>query len=280
MLILVFDYDFISEAEIEDITTMADQIVKARNFKSLHIKNNPLILYNIWDAGTAEIVADAGAKAIATGSWAVAKANGKSDGEKLPIETAMNNLKLIVDVVDLPVSIDIEGGYGSNPQQVADTVVRAIASGAVGINLEDQIIGANALYEIDNQVARLAAVRKAIDTTKIPAFINARTDIFLQASPDAQTDLLLNKAIERAKAYHQAGADGFFVPGLIDKAAIKTLCEISPLPINIMVIPNCPSRTSLAELGVARISYGPSPYQETMNIFAVGAKAIYSSDNS
>jgi 2-methylisocitrate lyase-like PEP mutase family enzyme len=249
---------------------------KANHFKSLHIKGEPLVLYNIWDAGTARIVVDAGAKAIATGSWAVAEANGYQDGEKLPVEITLHNLKLIIEAVDLPVSIDLESGYGREPQQVADTVMRAIELGAVGFNLEDQIIGANTLFETGDQAARIAACRKALEEANIPAFINARTDVFMRAGSDAQIDLLLDEVLERARAYHQAGADGLFVPGLVDKVAIKTLCELSPLPVNIMMMPSNPTREDLAGLGVARISYGPGPYRAAMDLVAAEARAIYS----
>jgi len=249
---------------------------KANKFKSLHIKGDPLVLYNIWDAGTAKIVADSGAAAIATGSWAVAAANGSQDGEKLGLEIALHNLKAIVDAVDLPVTIDLESGYGPEPQQVGKTIKRAIDTGAVGFNLEDRIIGANALFAIADQAARITACRKAADATGVAAFINARSDVFMQASRDAETGLLLDEVIKRAQAYHQAGANGLFVPGLINEDAIKTLSATSPLPLNIMMMPGCPDRETLSKLGVARISYGPGPYEAAMKVVAEGAKAIYS----
>jgi len=245
-------------------------------FKDLHVSGNPLVLYNIWDAGTAKIVADAGAKAIATGSASVAGAHGYPDGEKLPLGAALRNLKRVIDAVDIPVSIDLEGGYGAEPQTVADTVMRAVDLGAAGFNLEDQVVGAGALYGIPEQAARIAAARKALDGAGVPAFINARTDVFLQAGSNIQIDVLLDEVIQRAQAYNQAGADGLFVPGLIDAAAIKTLCEISPMPVNIMMGPNCPDAETLAKQGVARISYGPGPYASAMEAVAKQAKAVYS----
>ena len=120
------------------------------------------------------------------------------------------------------------------------------------------------------------AARKAAETLGVPAFINARTDVFMPAGADIQDDRRLGEILERAKAYHQAGADGLFVPGLVDEAAIETLCKASPLPINIMTLPGCPSRDRLAELGVARISAGPGPYQAAMEALGAAAKASYS----
>jgi len=247
---------------------MTDTAQKANKFKSLHIKGDPLVLYNIWDAGTAKIVADSGAAAIATGSWAVAAANGYGDGEKLDLEIALHNLKAIVNAVDLPVTIDLESGYGPDPQQVGANIARAIDAGAVGFNLEDQIIGENALFTVADQAARITASRKAIDATGIAAFINARSDVFMQADPGAEPGPLLDEVIKRAQAYHLAGADGLFVPGLINEAAIKTLSATSPLPLNIMMMPKCPDRETLANLGVARISLLPKAPKQSIRLRA------------
>jgi len=253
-----------------------DQIEKASIFKSLHVKGDPLVLHNIWDAGSARVVADAGAKAIATGSWAVAVANGFRDGEILPLEIALHNLQRIVDTVSLPVSIDLESGYGPEPAGVADTVTRAIELGAVGFNFEDQVVGAKALYSIGDQSARIDAARKAAEAFGVPAFINARTDVFMSAGANIQDDRRVGEVLDRAKAYHQAGADGLFVPGLVDETGIEAVCTASPLPVNIMMLPGCPSRDRLSELGVARISYGQGPYQAAMEALGAAAKAIYS----
>ena len=254
---------------------MTDQKAKANQFHSLHIKGDPLVLYNVWDAGTAKIVANAGAKAIATSSDAIANANSYLDGEQLPLEIVLRNLQLIVDAVDLPVSVDLESGYGRQGALVADTVTQAINVGAIGFNLEDQIIGANALYSIKDQAARIKASRSASEKAGVRAFINARTDVYLQASPNANADDLLADVMERVKAYHQAGADGLFVPGLTEEKSIIELCEMSPIAINIMKLPNCPSSEILATLGVARISYGQLPYHAIMQLVATNAQKIY-----
>jgi len=253
-----------------------DNAAQAKTFRALHVRGDPLVLFNVWDAGSAKIAAASGARAIATASAAIAAAHGHKDGESLAFETALQTLKRIISAVDLPVTVDLESGYGRRPDDVANTVTRALETGAIGFNLEDQIIGENALYDLPDQVARIAAARRAADATGVQAFVNARTDVFLQAGPDAQADELLDAAIERARAYHDAGADGFFAPGLVDAPAIARLCKATPLPVNIMVLPQAPDRRALAEAGVARISHGPGPYGAAMATFAELAKAALS----
>ena len=139
---------------------MTTQREKAEIFRELHIKGNPLILFNIWDAGSAKAIEDAGAKAIATSSWSVATANGFEDGEKTPFELALANLKRIVESVPLPVTIDLEGGYATSHSELKDTITKVIEAGAVGINFEDQIIGGEELHEIEDQSARIEAIQR------------------------------------------------------------------------------------------------------------------------
>jgi 2-methylisocitrate lyase-like PEP mutase family enzyme len=241
---------------------MSDQIQRARAFHALHIKGDPLILYNCWDPGSAKIIAAAGAKAIATGSWPVAAAFGFADGEKIPLDLALGNISRIVASVDLPVTMDLEGGYGAAPDTIAATVTQAIAAGAIGFNFEDQIVGGEGLHSIETQTKRIAAAAAAVKASGISAFINARTDLFLKAKPEAHDDALLDQAIERAKAYEQVGASGFFAPGLGDAALIGKLTEATALKVNIMAFPYVPPRAELAILGVARISYGPIPWRK------------------
>ncbi|MFI0847274.1 isocitrate lyase/phosphoenolpyruvate mutase family protein [Mesorhizobium sp. IMUNJ 23232] len=241
---------------------MTDQTQHARTFQSLHVKGDPVVLYNAWDPGSAQAVAKAGAKAIATGSWPVAAAFGFADGEKIPLDLALDNIRRIAAAVDLPVTMDLEGGYGVEPAAVAATAVRALEAGAIGFNFEDQIVGGSGLHDIGVQVKRIAAIRQAIEAAGTPAFINARTDIFLKAKPDEHSTELLDRAIERARAYEQAGASGFFAPGLGDERLIEKLCKEVALPVNIIALAHVPPRQRLAELGVARISHGPVPYRK------------------
>jgi 2-methylisocitrate lyase-like PEP mutase family enzyme len=245
-------------------SNMTTQVEKAKLLTDLHIKGDPLILSNIWDAGSALVVVGTGAKAIATSSWSVAAAHGYDNGEKLPFDLVLANLKRIVDRVDLPVTIDLEGGYGHSPAEVQENVRKVIEAGAVGINFEDQIVDGDGLFSIEDQCARIKAIGKAANDFGVPIFINARTDIFMQTDP-RKHEHHLEQAIGRAVAYANSGANGFFVPGLADARHIEKLCELSPLPINIMMMSNTPSLRPLADLGVARISYGPIPYQLAMN---------------
>ncbi|MCR9135909.1 MAG: isocitrate lyase/phosphoenolpyruvate mutase family protein [Alphaproteobacteria bacterium] len=240
---------------------MSQQSSHAAAFHALHRKGDPLILFNIWDPGSAGAVVAAGARAIATGSAPVALAHGFSDGEKIPLELAMDNLRRIVGAVDVPVTADIEGGYGAAPEAVANTVSRACETGAVGFNFEDQIVGTSDLYDVETQSARIAAARRAADSIVHSIFINARTDIFLKAKPETHSEAMLDDAIDRAKAYEQAGASGFFAPGLADEKLIARLCDETALPVNIIALPHVPAPTVLAGLGVARVSYGPVPYR-------------------
>jgi 2-methylisocitrate lyase-like PEP mutase family enzyme len=244
---------------------MTPQIDKARRLHSLHLGETPLMLFNIWDPGSAKAVADAGADAIATGSWSVAAAHGFADGEAMPLALALDNIARIAAVCDLPLTVDLERGY----DDIGATIRGAISAGAVGCNLEDGL--ADGMRAIDDQAARIAAARAAADAAEVPMFINARTDLCLQAARDAHDTALVEQALPRARAYAAAGADGIFVPGLVDEALIAALVQASPLPVNIMVLPGAPSLARLAELGVARVSHGPGPYRTAMQALAAAA---------
>lgn len=241
---------------------MTTQKEKAETFKALHVKGLPVILFNIWDAGSAKAVEQAGAKAIATGSWSVAAANGFADGEELPLDIVLANVERIVGSVSLPVTLDFEGGYATELSQLKQNIQKVIAAGAIGINFEDQVVGGEGLYSIEDQRARVAAVREAADGVSIPLFINARTDVFLQTYPAKHTEEQLEEAVRRAEAYAAAGASGLFAPGLRDTELIKALCERTSLPVNVMMLPDAPPTKTLAQQGVARISYGPMPFRQ------------------
>nr|WP_253308633.1 isocitrate lyase/phosphoenolpyruvate mutase family protein [Rickettsia endosymbiont of Ceutorhynchus assimilis] len=229
--------------------------------KALHKPNDPLILYNIWDIWTARIAEKAGAKILATSSWAVAEAYGYEDGEKLPFKLALENLQNIIKNVKIPVTFDFESGFASELTELKRNVTQVIEAGAIGINFEDQIIGKNkARYSIEEQYKRLEVIKEAIKESSFPEmFINARTDIFLQKDATEHNEQDLKEAIDRSKAYAEAGADGFFAPALTNHNFIKQLCEESPIPVNIMVS-DVATAKSLVNLGISRISYGPFPY--------------------
>jgi len=256
-----------------------NQIERALLLKKLHIKEDPLILFNIWDAGSAQALQEVGAKVIATGSWAVAAAHGYEDGEKLSLDLVLANLKRIIAKVKLPVTIDIEGGYGQTPIEVQETITKVIETGAVGINFEDQIIGEENLYSIEDQCKRIQAIQQASERAMIPIFINARTDVFFKTISDNHSDNHLEEAIRRAHAYAESGANGFFVPGLRNVSYIEQLCKLSPIPINIMILPGMPSVKQLTALGVARISYGPGPYCLAMDALKEAGSKIFSTSS-
>jgi 2-methylisocitrate lyase-like PEP mutase family enzyme len=252
--------------------TKQDQSSRAEAFRSLHVPGKPIVIFNAWDAGSARAVVAAGARAIGTGSWSVAAAHGYPDGEKMPLELAIANLGRIVAAVDVPVSIDLEAGYGPRPDDVAHSVTLAVRAGAIGINLEDGLVDERGIRDIADQVARIRAARAAAEKLSVRLYINARTDYFLQAEPSRHDAALLATAKERAAAYAQAGASGLFVPGIVKAEQIRELCAGTSLPVNVMFMPSLPSKSELAELGVARLSHGPGPYRAAMKFVEESAR--------
>jgi 2-methylisocitrate lyase-like PEP mutase family enzyme len=249
-----------------------NQQKKAQQFAKLHIKGNPLILYNAWDAGSAKTIVNAGAQAIATSSWAVAEAQGYQDGEDLPKGVAEQVIERIVAIVDVPVSLDFEGGYSEDESALAENISRILDLGVVGINFEDRVVKGSSLYSIDKQAKRIAAIRKAADKKGVTLFINARTDIFLGHTKNPPKSI--GEALERAKAYADAGASGYFVPGLVDDALIGQVCEGTSLPVNVMVMEGVSPAKQLAKIGASRISYGPIPYIHAMESLGKQAQKV------
>lgn len=240
---------------------------KAALFTSLHKKGDPLVLYNIWDAGGAQTLAKAGAKAVATGSWSVAAAHGYEDGEAIPLDFVLHIVERIAKTVDLPVSVDFEGGYATAPADITANVRRLIRAGAIGINLEDRVVQGDGLFPVDAQVARIAAVREAARLEGIALFINARTDLFLASDPTTHASLL-DEALARADAYAAAGADGFFFPGLTERRQITRLADSTDLPVNVMMMGALSAWEDAAQMGVSRASYGPGPYRNAVTDLA------------
>jgi 2-methylisocitrate lyase-like PEP mutase family enzyme len=252
---------------------MANQIRKAEQFRALHVPGSPVVLFNIWDAGSAKAVTAGGATAIATGSWSVANANGFADGERMPLALAIENLRRIVAATDLPVTIDLESGYGDTPEAVAESIRLAIDAGAVGCNLEDSFPANGKLRETTIQSDRIRRARQAADASGIRFFINVRTDVFFQAPAEQHGDSMVVEAIARGRAYAEAGADGIFAPGLADIRLIARLAKEIPLPLNIMVSDATRPLRVLAENGVARVSHGPGPNIMMMKALEEAARA-------
>ena len=232
---------------------------KFETFASLHRPGDPVILYNAWDPGSAQAVARAGAKAIATGSHPVGDASGYGDGQKVPIDFVMDNAKRVVDAVDLPVTIDFESAYSVDPGEAGANVARLKATGAIGCNFEDQVIGGDGLHPLDLQCRRIEAIREAVGAD---FFINARTDLFLKTQ--THDDALVDEVIERGKAFADSGASGFFVPRLSDPRHAERVVKQVPLPLNLIAFPGAPPNRDWANAGVARISYGPFPHRALM----------------
>jgi 2-methylisocitrate lyase-like PEP mutase family enzyme len=255
-----------------------NQKEKGELFRSLHVKGSPVILFNIWDAGSARTIEQVGAKAIATGSWSVAAANGFDDGEAIPLDLVLTNIKRIVDSVVVPVTLDFETGYATELKGLQDNIRNVIAAGAIGINFEDRIMGSDKdLQTIADQSARIKAIREAADETGVPLYINARTDVFLKTYPAKHDAAELEEALERAAAYAEAGASGLFAPGLRDPELIEKLCDRTELPVNILVLPDTPPTKAMAQLGVARISYGAAPYRQMAQALTEAARIAFGS---
>ena len=243
---------------------------KFEDFAKLHVPGDPLVLFNVWDPGSAAAVAKTGAKAIATGSASVSMAFGFGDGEEVPLDEAIANAARVAGAVDLPVTIDFEGGYATDAAGLTANGRSLALTGAIGCNFEDQIVGTDRLYEIADQVERIAALRQGVGSD---FFINVRTDLFLKAKPETHDSSLAEAAIERGLAYADASANGYFIPGLADLSLVERIASAVPLPVNAMHLPGGPSRAGWAGAGIARVSHGPFPYMAMQAWLAEQAEA-------
>ena len=240
-------------------------------FAALHVPGDPVVLFNIWDVGSALAAVRGGAKALATGSHPVADANGWPDGEQVPIDFELANAERIVRAVEVPLSVDFESAYSDDPEQGAANVARLAETGAVGCNFEDQVIGGEGVHPIDLQVRRIEAIRRAVGGA---FFINARTDLFLKTQ--TYDDALVDRVVERGRAFADAGASGFFVPRLAEPAQIERVVREVPLPLNVIAFPGAPAKKVWADAGVARISHGPFPHRALMQQLEEAARAAIS----
>lgn len=238
-------------------------------FHALHAGPGLLVLPNAWDAGSARIIEAQGAMAIALSSAAVAWSLGWPDGDALPVDLHMGVVARVVRRVSVPVSVDIEGGYAADPVAVGETVRQFVGAGAVGINIEDGA-GPPELLARKIAAARQAATREGIDL-----FINARTDVWLRGlTPGREHDEL----VRREAAYRNAGASGFFVPGLTDLAAIMALVAAVRLPLNVMARPALPGLAALQAAGVRRLSAGSAIAETVCGNTAALAGAFLAGD--
>ena len=244
----------------------------ADNFHSLHEQKDILILPNAWDAGSARVIEDAGAKAIATSSAGAAWALGFTDGDVLPPRLLADLTAHIADAISIPLSVDFEGGYTKNPQEVGENLKPIIDAGAVGINIEDGEGTPELLAE------KIEKARKTAEKLGVNVFINARTDVYLAeiGAPESRAA----ETIERAARYREAGANGIFVPGLSEASDIKVIVPEIRMPLNVMAVPDLPDAKELKKLGVRRLSAGTGIPQSIWNRVAELAKGFLGTGDS
>jgi 2-methylisocitrate lyase-like PEP mutase family enzyme len=243
---------------------MPTQQEKAQQLLKLHDKGGSLLLPNAWDSASARLFEEAGFPAIATTSSGVSFSNGYGDGQQISRDEMLAVIKRISATVNIPVTADVEAGYGPTPDDVAITVRGVLEAGAVGINLEDNTGYGNPLYTVDAQAKRIAAGREAANQAGISLVINARTDTYLYQIGAAETRM--QDTLDRAKAYLDAGASSIFVPGVLDRATIEELVRGIDGPLNVLVGPGAPPAPELFGWGVRRISVGGSAMQATMGL--------------
>lgn len=236
----------------------------ARTFLEDHrADGGPLVLPNAWDASSAVVFQAAGFDAIGTTSAGIAASLGYPDGEVLSREEMLVAVERIVRSVRVPVTADVEAGYGETPEAVAETVSRAMDVGAVGVNLEDGTGDPDApLDDVDRHAAKIEAAREVADRSDLPVVVNGRTDVFW-ADVGEEEDRL-ERAIDRANAYYRAGGDCLFVPGVTDVATVEALAAGIDGPLNVLGGPGAPPIATLAECGVARVSVGSAPMRATL----------------
>lgn len=235
----------------------ATQVARAQRLRELHRPGDPLVLVNVWDVAGAHVVVHAGAPAVATASFAMSASLGLPDGEGLGLAENLALVRRIAAAVDVPVTADLERGYGATPDDVATSVRALLATGAVGCNIEDSLVqlsevaDGDGLRPVDEQCARLAAARAAADAAGIPLVLNARTDAFGRG-------LGAEVAVERGRAYLAAGADCVFVVGTVPLPDVVRLAEAFDGRLNVLGRPGQPSLAALVEAGVCRVSIGSS----------------------
>lgn len=229
----------------------------AAQFRAYHHQPSLLVLPNVWDAGSARLMQSLGAKCIATTSSGLAWAQGYADGDRLPVAVHATTVQSIARAVHLPVTVDAEGGYGSEPSRVGDNIARLIEAGAVGINLED----GNATPEATCR--KIEAVRATATRMQVDLFINVRTDVFLkQLAPGREVE----ETLHRAGLYGSAGGDGLFVPGMIEPPDILAVVQGQSQPVNVMARPGLPPAGDLQRLGVRRLSAGAAIAQQNWQL--------------
>lgn len=242
-----------------------DQKMKAEAFRAMHCGNEVLLLPNVWDVASARIIEEAGFPAIATTSAGIAFALGYPDGQKISREEMLQAVARIAHATRVPVTADVEAGYGPKPEDAAQTASLVIEVGAVGMNLEDASSdAAKPLVEVPLQIEKIRAVREAANRLRISLVLNARTDVYLLqvGAPERRYE----ETVRRLRAFRDAGADCVFVPGLKDAPTIARIVTDLRHPINVLAVPGSPPVGELRQLGVARVSLGSGPMRSTLGL--------------
>jgi 2-methylisocitrate lyase-like PEP mutase family enzyme len=236
---------------------------KAEALRRLHVEGPMLVLPNAWDAGSARIFVESGFKALATTSAGIAFSLGYADGERISRDEMLAAVSRITRRISVPITADMEAGYGQAPREVAETARRVIDAGAVGMNLEDRMEEKH-LIDFSLAVERVGAARAAADAAGVPLVLNARTDAF--EAPELHRDKRFAEAVRRGNAYREAGADSVFVPFVGDRDTIEQLVQQIRAPVNILGTPNAPTLKALAALGVRRVTFGSAPMRATLGL--------------
>lgn len=253
--------------------TIRNQAELARQFLELHHGPRMLVLPNAWDVASARIFEDAGFSAIGTTSAGIANSFGYPDGQKIPREEMLAAVRRIAEAVDVPVTADVEAGFGSTPEEVAGTAQAVIAAGAVGMNLEDGVEGNHdSLADVNLQKEIIRAVMEVVEGAGMPFVLNARTDVFLNGIGPAETRLA--RTIERLNLYHAAGAASLFAPGVKDAETIAQLVRGVAGPLNILATVGSPPVEELQRLGVARVSVGSGPMRAALGFLGRMARQL------
>lgn len=241
------------------------QKLKAELLVKLHSGGRILVLPNAWDVASARVLEELGYPAILTTSAGVAAVLGYPDGQHVGRDEMLEAVQRITGAVHVPVTADMEAGYGSSPEEVAETAKAVLQAGAVGMNLEDVTEATeNSQVELPLQVEKIRAIRQVAAACDVPLVLNARTDIYLNKIGDAETRF--ERTVERLQAYRNAGADCLFAPGVTDRGIIANLVAAIDGPLNILIMPGCPSVNELQALGVARASTGSSAMRATLGL--------------